>query len=126
MSVYDLQFLTDENIDREMVVFLRDLGFDVFDIKENELFRLPDQEILLLSVEQNRVVISQDSDFGTLIFRDQSPCYGVIYMRPGHESPYFHIETMGAILDANLNISPPFIMTAENTGKSVRIRLRNL
>ncbi|MBC7777604.1 MAG: DUF5615 family PIN-like protein [Phycisphaerae bacterium] len=126
MTFIDLQFLTDENIDRELVVFLRSLGLDVFDIKEEELFRLPDEEILFLSVKHRRVVISQDSDFGTLIFRDGHPLHGVIYLRPGHESPSFHLQTLSAILDAGLEISIPFIMTAENNGESVRIRLRNL
>lgn len=126
MSVQDLQFITDENIDRELVAFLRNVGFDVFDIKENQLFRLPDHEILALSVVQQKVVISQDSDFGTLIFRDGHPFHGVIYLRPGHESASFHIETFSAILDAGLEYSNPFILTAENNGETVRIRLRNL
>ncbi len=46
MKFQDLQFLTDENIDWEVVAFLRKLGFEVFDIKENELFRMSDREIL--------------------------------------------------------------------------------
>lgn len=34
MSIRDLRFLIDENIDKELVLFLRAEGFDVFDIKE--------------------------------------------------------------------------------------------
>jgi len=46
MSIHELRFLTDENIDKELVEFLRSGGFDVFDIKEEGLFRLSDVAIL--------------------------------------------------------------------------------
>lgn len=109
-----------------MVAFLRGEGFDVFDIKEEGLFRLSDRAILELALSEQRVVISEDSDFGTLIFRDNVPFYGVVYLRPGRESPEVHVETFVAILDSELDFSIPFILVAENTGELVRIRLRNL
>jgi hypothetical protein len=40
ISIKDLKYLTDENIDVELLEFLREQGFDVFDIKEARLFRL--------------------------------------------------------------------------------------
>lgn len=122
----DLSFLTDENIDQEVVNFLRDRGFDVLDIKEQELFRLSDRSILEMAWQQKRVIISQDSDFGTLIFRDAMEVRGVIYLRPGHESPEVHLQTMEAILSANLDLSAPFMLVGENQGGFVKIRLRYL
>ncbi|MBK6931854.1 MAG: DUF5615 family PIN-like protein [Saprospirales bacterium] len=109
-----------------MVEFLRAEGINVFDIKKENLFRLSDRSILEMALSQQRVVISQDSDFGALIFRDQVPFYGVVYLRPGHESPEVHIESMAVILDADLEIRPPFVLVAENTGDLVRLRLRNI
>jgi hypothetical protein len=35
ISIKDLKYLTDENIDVELLEFLREQGFDVFDIKED-------------------------------------------------------------------------------------------
>ncbi|MFN4256190.1 MAG: DUF5615 family PIN-like protein [Saprospiraceae bacterium] len=126
MSLQDFQFLTDENIDAELVEFLRQQGFDVLDIKEMRMFRLPDKDVLGMAYAQNRVVISQDSDFGTLIFRDKAPFIGVIYLRPGHQSPQIHIESFQAILDGQLELAVPFVLVAENTGEMVKIRLRTL
>lgn len=103
----NLCFLTDENIDQEVVKFLRDQGFDVLDIKEQGLFSLADRNILEMAEAQNRIVISQDSDFGTLIFRDKLDVRGVIYLRPGHESPEIHLQTIGTVLSTNLDLSPP-------------------
>jgi len=126
MSIRDLRFLTDENIDREVVKLLRAAGLEVLDIKEEGLFRLSDRSILEMALAQRRAVISQDSDFGTLIFRDQVPFYGVIYLRPGHESPEIHIESMVTILNADIIVTIPFVLVAENTGELVRLRLRNI
>ncbi|MBK8195773.1 MAG: DUF5615 family PIN-like protein [Lewinellaceae bacterium] len=126
MNLRQFRFLTDENIDRELVAFLRTEGFDVFDIKEEGLFRLSDRAILELAFAEQRVVISEDSDFGTLIFRDNVPFYGVVYLRPGHESPEVHLETFAAILNSDVDFSVPFILVAENTGEYIRIRLRNI
>ena len=126
MSSIDLRFLTDENIDKELVLFLRAEGFDVFDIKEEGLFRLSDAAILELSFLQKRIVISQDSDFGKLIFRDGEFFHGIIYLRPGHQSSILHIETMRAIIEANFDFIIPFILVADNREGLVKIRLRSI
>jgi len=68
MKLQELQLFTDENIDTEFLDYLRSKGFNVFDIKENNLSGSMDDVLLALSYEQNRVIITLDSDFGTLIY----------------------------------------------------------
>ena len=46
MKFSTLRFITDENIDVEVKDFLREKGFDVFDIREAKLFSLLDEAIL--------------------------------------------------------------------------------
>ncbi|MEM9886097.1 MAG: DUF5615 family PIN-like protein [Bacteroidota bacterium] len=58
MKISEFKLLTDENIDAQLVAFLKDKGFDVFDIQEQRLFNLSDKSILAKSVEQDRVIIS--------------------------------------------------------------------
>jgi predicted nuclease of predicted toxin-antitoxin system len=124
MKITDFRFLTDENIDVEILDYLRKNGLDVFDIKEKQLFRMPDEQILALSVEEKRVIITQDSDFGTMIFRDKSAFFGIIYLRPGHQSALIHLNTLALIFDENLELTPPFLLVAENTDTVIRLRLR--
>ncbi len=126
MSLFDLRFLTDENIDVEVLAFLREQGFDVFDIKEERLFGLSDKEILTFSFTSNRVVITQDSDFGTLIYRDKEPFFGIIYLRPGHEKQEIHVQTMKSLLANNPNVECPFVIVAENDTQYVKLRIRML
>ena len=124
ISVKDLKYLTGENIDVELLEFLREQGFDVFDIKEAGFFRLSDRKILEMAHEEQRVVISQDSDFGTLIFRDSVPFWGIIYLRPGHASPDTHVQTMKTILETDPALSLPFLIVGENHGEKVKLRIR--
>ena len=126
MSLQGLQFLTDENIDVEVVEFLRKQGFDVFDIKEECLFQMSDEDILNFSYKTNRIVISQDSDFGTLIFRDNALFYGIVYLRPGHAFPFIHVQTLKNILAINPKITIPFVIVGENNGDMIKMRIRLL
>jgi predicted nuclease of predicted toxin-antitoxin system len=68
MKLTDCAFLTDENIDAAVVAWLRERDHEVLDIKEEGLFGSMDDEILERAFGQKQVIISQDSDFGTLVF----------------------------------------------------------
>ncbi|MEO0041736.1 MAG: hypothetical protein RL329_1184 [Bacteroidota bacterium] len=126
MKLRDYAFLTDENIDAEVVAYLRQEGLDVLDIKEQEWFGMPDIEILQKSYEQNRVVVSQDSDFGTLVYRDNIDFCGIIYLRPGHISATIHVQTIKTMLLTSIEVDCPFIIIAENNKGYVKIRVRQL
>jgi predicted nuclease of predicted toxin-antitoxin system len=126
MKLRDYSFLTDENIDAEVVEYLRQEGIDVLDIKEQHWFGMSDSDILQKSYEQNRVVVSQDSDFGTLIYRDKIDFCGVIYLRPGHISATIHVQTIKTMLQTSIEVDCPFIIVAENNQGYVKIRVRQL
>lgn len=123
-SIRELRFLTDENIDVELLEFLREQGCDVFDIKEAQLFRLSDRAILGLAFQEQRVVISQDSDFGTLVFRDNITFWGIIYLRPGHADPFVHVQTLKTIFENDPHLNVPFLIVGENHGEKVKLRIR--
>ncbi|MEY4905328.1 MAG: hypothetical protein RLZZ292_3143 [Bacteroidota bacterium] len=123
MNWSGFKFLTDENIDKEVVALLRSLSMDVFDIKEQELWGLPDIAILQKSVLEQRIIITQDSDFGTLIYRDALDFYGLIYLRPGHDA-LLHIQTLRTVFQQPIEIQIPFILVAENMNAQVKIRIR--
>ena len=59
-----MKFIVDANLPFKLAIRLRQLGFDV--IHTNNLpnkEKTSDKEIRQVSIEQNRVVISKDSDF---------------------------------------------------------------
>ena len=47
-----MQLLADENVYQPMVTMLRELGHDVFDIKEQQLFGIDDELVMKMAREQ--------------------------------------------------------------------------
>ncbi len=125
MKLNDCKFLTDENIDPYLVKFLRKMGFDIFDVKEENLYQSTDAFLLDLATKNNRIIITFDSDFGTLIYRNKTPFLGIIYLRPGHLTTEYHIQTFEAILKSALELISPFILVAEWHDLGIKIRLKN-
>lgn len=118
--------MTDENLDPDVVAFLRQLGFDVFDVCDNGLQGSMDVDLLRRAVGANRVVVTHDADFGTLAVLGGEPVIGILYLRPGHIDPRFTIETIEAVLKADPGVSPPFVLVAKRSGSNVTIRIREL
>ncbi len=125
MKLSEFKFLTDENISSVVVQFLRDCQLDVFDVKENLLSGRRDSFLLDLAVKQERVVITQDSDFGTLAIATRQPVYGIVYLKPGHISQHHVITSLQVILKLE-ELVTPFIVTAKNSGGLVNVRVRLL
>lgn len=125
MNLSDFSLFTDENIDPIVVTFLRKQGFDVFDVKENNLSGSADALLLNLATKQKRIFITLDSDFGTLVHKDKSSFLGIIFLKPGHFDSKIHIQTFQAILEANLILETPFMIIAEWANTGVKIRIKN-
>lgn len=66
MKLPEFGLLTDENINPIVAAELRAMGFDVFDVCENGLFGSEDTVLLSRARADGRVVVTHDSDFGTL------------------------------------------------------------
>ncbi len=49
---------------------------------------------------------------------------GILYLRPGHIKAEFTIQTLKAIRDREVDVTPPFIVVAERTADNVKIRIR--
>jgi predicted nuclease of predicted toxin-antitoxin system len=118
--------LTDENIDSEVVRFLREQGFDVCHVCEEGLRGAVDVDLIRKAVAENRVIVTHDSDFGRLAVYTGEPIVGLLFLRPGHIDPAFTIETIKAILDHDLDVEPPFVLVARRSGLNVAIRYRPL
>ncbi len=120
------RFLADENIHVDVVAFLRSDGCDVLDVKEAGLDGSDDLSLLRLTVAETRVVLTHDSDFGTLAMAAHEPITGIIYLRPGHILPEFTAGTLRVLFDQELDPQPPFIIVAARNGSRVKTRLRQL
>ena len=125
MSLRDFPIFADENIFKGIVDFLREEGFDVKSVNEEGLMGKKDIDLMQIAFEEGRVIVTQDSDFGNLVFTQKADFIGVIYLRPGHYPALEHIQSFKAILAEDLDINSPFIITANNKDGEIRIRVRN-
>ncbi len=126
MKLQQFSLLTDENIHPVVVAELRAIGFDVFDVCEHSLFGTDDPTLLDLARSSGRVVVTHDSDFGTLAVVRMEPIIGILYLRPGHIDPEFTLKSFRSVLERDIDLTPPFILVAKRTGDVVKIRVRNL
>jgi predicted nuclease of predicted toxin-antitoxin system len=75
-----MQFLNDESCDFAFVRALREAGHDVLLVGEITP-RADDSDVIHLAQEQNRILLTEDKDFGQLVFASGTPSVGVIFFR---------------------------------------------
>lgn len=72
--------LADECCDDGMVKYLREKGYDVLYIQESKS-GITDSQVLSEAYQEKRILITEDKDFGELVYRLKKPVYGVILLR---------------------------------------------
>jgi predicted nuclease of predicted toxin-antitoxin system len=118
--------LADENVHPDVVLYLRQQWHDIRSVAEEGLLGHSDLVILRKARADGRVVLTHDSDFGTLVIAQNEPFTGVVYLRPGHIYSEFAIQTLRAVAEQSLDVHPPFIVVAEHKERTVQIRTRQL
>src|SRR3989338_10688265 len=81
-----LKFLIDESSGFKLYNFLAGKGFDVKFVGK-VMPGSPDEKVLAFAEEEKRILITNDKDFGELIFRLNKPSSGIILLRLKLDSP---------------------------------------
>ncbi len=126
MKLRDFPLLSDENLDPVVITHLRQVGFDVLDVVESGMQCAADVDLLRLATAQGREVVTHDADFGNLAIHQNEPVVGMFFPRPGHIDAAFTVETIQAVLSTDPDVTPPFILVAKRTVKTVTMRIRHL
>ena len=75
-----MKFLADENLDRSVIQKLREAGHEVISVAEMEP-GIPDEVVLGTANSQGAMLVTEDKDFGELVFRRSLVHQGVILLR---------------------------------------------
>jgi len=75
-----VRWLADECVAAPVVAFLRAIGHDVLYLAEGAA-GLSDLDVIGLAFQERRILLTEDKDFGDLVFRRQQPVPGVVLMR---------------------------------------------
>jgi predicted nuclease of predicted toxin-antitoxin system len=114
--------VADMNIAAPVIPFLRVRGVDVVSAREEDWGDLTDSELLARAHGQSRFVMTHDADFGALAVHRGEPLTGILYLRPGGRPPAEVIIDIAALLDAEIDWTPP-VLAVYRAG---RLRLRRL
>ena len=74
------QVVADESVDFRIVTQLRSIGITVYSIAE-EIPSITDKSGLSLAFDKKALLITEDKDFGELVFRLQLPHHGILLIR---------------------------------------------
>jgi predicted nuclease of predicted toxin-antitoxin system len=75
-----IKFLADESCDFTVVRTLRSADYDVVAVAES-LPSTPDVEVLRFAVEEERILLTEDKDFGEWVFAHGEVMSGVVLIR---------------------------------------------
>ncbi len=115
-----IKFLADVNIEKDIVDFIKKSEYDVLWIPDYNC-RLNDDELLKLAKNENRILITNDKDFGELLFLQKKISAGIILKRVKNQDVKQKLYAFKKLLDYYpQKIKNHFIVLTE---KRIRIKL---
>jgi predicted nuclease of predicted toxin-antitoxin system len=76
-----VKFLVDQNLSPTLVALLRTAGHDVVHTGDIDLAMADDRDIVKTAAQQDRVIVSADTDFGTLLAERGATSPSVVLLR---------------------------------------------
>jgi predicted nuclease of predicted toxin-antitoxin system len=119
-----LKFLIDNALSPQLAVLLQQAGHDAIHVRERNLQHADDEVIFDAAAAELRVVVSADTDFGTILaFRTHSLTSVILFRYPSPRTP----EDQAQLLLTNLpSISEDLSLGAIVVIRQDRIRVRRL
>ena len=116
-----LKFLVDESSGKKLADALKNNGYDSVYVGDF-LLGANDEKILEASNKEKRIVITNDKDFGELIFRHKNLSSGIILLRLKNNIPVVRISTVFMLIKKfGINLKRKFIVASED-----KIRIKTL
>src|SRR5262245_37970462 len=95
-----MRFLVDQCTGPAVARWLREQGHEVFSVFD-EAQGLPDNAILDKAFAEDWIIVTNDKDFGDLIFRDARKHKGIVLLRLDDERTVSKIAALQRLLEAH-------------------------
>jgi len=93
----NIKFLIDVDVGRKIENYLMENGYDILTIRSINP-HLSDNNILKLAVEEKRMLITMDKDFGELVYKSGLNHEGVLLLRFADKTGEDKVEILKTIL----------------------------
>ena len=115
-----MRFLVDECTGPAVAAWLRDQNHEVFSVFEQSR-GMNDEEIIQKAASENWILITNDKDFGDMVYRDGRLHSGVILLRLSDERSVSKIQIISRLLHNYHNRLPDsFVVVTENQVRFAR------
>ena len=116
-----MRFLVDESTGPVVAEWLRNKGHDVYSVF-SESRGMQDAEVIQKAFADNRILVTNDKDFGEKVFRERQPHRGIILLRLEDERSIVKIEIMRQLLENYAhNLAGNFVVVTETSVRFARI-----
>jgi len=110
-----MKFLADESIEKPVVDWLRGQDLDVRYITEITP-SINDEEVIRLANDEGRILITNDKDFGELVFRQSKIVLGVLLIRAINERASNKIRLVREVLEKARNKLAGYFVVVNEAG----------
>ena len=109
-----MKFLVDECTGPTVAKWLIKKGHEVFSVY-NDAQGMDDDKIFQKAFEENRILITNDKDFGEKIYKEKRPHKGVILLRLEDERSKSKIKILGKLFEKyEKELSDSFVVVTES------------
>lgn len=93
-----MRFLADMGVSHGVATWLQDQGHDVVPLRDIGLQRMPNGDIFAKAVQERRIVLTFDLDFGEIVAHAHGEIVSVSVFRLNNTATAFVMERLGAVL----------------------------
>ena len=109
-----MRFLVDESTGPAVAVWLAARGHEVFSVYD-EARGMDDDTIIRKAFDEEWILVTNDKDFGEMVFRLRRPHQGVVLLRLEDERAAKKIEVLGRLLEHQADLLPGrFVVATEH------------
>jgi predicted nuclease of predicted toxin-antitoxin system len=115
-----MRFLVDECTGTKTAKWLSEQGHDVFSVY-NEARGSDDDTIIQKAYDENRILITNDKDFGEKVYRERRPHRGIVFLRLADERAANKIDVLRRLLESYADRLPDqFVVVTEDRVRFAR------
>jgi predicted nuclease of predicted toxin-antitoxin system len=116
-----MRFLADMGVDIRVVRWLRENGHDAKHLRDEGLHRIPNGEIFVKAISENRVIVTFDVDFGEIVALSQGEKASVILLRLHNTRTPHLIKRLATVLaDATEALEQGAVVVVEESRHRIR------